>query len=72
MNEIINKIERLKASGFEPVAVLMTQSFYNDLTGSQHLATSESVRRYSYPNIFYDLPIRIKNSSDLLYSIEVA
>lgn len=72
MDDVINKIERLKAFGFEPIAVLMTQSFYNDLAGSRHLATSESVRSYSLPNMFYGLPIKIKDSSDLLYSIEVA
>lgn len=73
MNEIINKIEALRSAGFEPMSVMMTQVFFDDLTNSlPKMVRADRSVWDNVPNSIHGLPIKIKEPSHILYSIEVA
>lgn len=73
MNEIINKINALRSAGFEPLSILLTQEFFNDIKQNEL-----SVMAVGLPSDVFvrsemcGLPIKIKEPSHILYSIEVA
>lgn len=73
MNEIINKIEALRSAGFSPISVMMTQAFFDDLTNSlPKMVRADGLTWDDTPDSIYGLPIKIKEPSHILYSIEVA
>jgi len=73
MNEIIDKIEALKAAGFEPISVLMTQKFFDELSEPRFNTARNSCKGFAtIPTKLNGLPIKIRLDQESLYSIEVA
>lgn len=75
MNEITNKIEALRAAGFEPKAVLMSNHFHNKICVSKPVYESLDSGVSAALNIsshWDGLPIKLILKNDEDYSIEVA
>ena len=75
MNEISNKIDALRAAGFEPIAVLMSVYFYHQICTSQpnYVQSENGVQATAtFASEYHGLPIKTILASDKSYSIEVA
>lgn len=79
MSDITKKIEALKAAGFEPVSILMSQWLYQEIIkangasdikysrkGDDLIATMQVMREYN------GIPVHVCLDSDKSFSIEVA